>query len=507
MANMRMSQNLSVRPELSVRPDLIQSLKLLMEPILNLEQVLRRNLAENPLLEEVEEPADEVPTPEFREPERQKDESLGKIEKIDWQEFLGEHNEWVGGSYRDLSEFNEDDRLESTTVAEKTLYDHLFDQLGFARLTEEEIEIGAYIIGNIDDSGFLTGDVKTMASELQKPPELVQKVLDIIKTFDPPGVGSRDLRECLLAQLSEQGLKDTLAWELVDQHLYTLDKKSTTQLAKMTGSTPERIASALEVIKGLSPRPAQGQFTKPAAAVVPDLVVEKLDDDYVIYHNDKNLPQLRINQSYKALIKRGNKTSESAKNYVREKLEQARWLINAIDQRRKTMRTVMEAIVEEQKDFFEHGEDYLKPLTMEQIADKVGMNVATISRVANGKYVQTPLGVFEIKYFFNTGVATSDGDDLSKRVVKNKIETLIAKEDATSPLSDQEIAGHLKNEGINLARRTVTKYREELGIKSARFRKQSSKKQAKPAGTPPDKEPAVLSSRQTEAFGQTADLL
>ncbi len=507
MANMRMSQNLSVRPELSVRPDLIQSLKLLMEPILNLEQVLRRNLAENPLLEEVEEPADEVQTPEFREPERQKDENLGKIEKIDWQEFLGEHNEWVGGSYRDLSEFNEDDRLESTTVAEKTLYDHLFDQLGFARLTEEEIEIGSYIIGNIDDSGYLTSDVKTMASELQKPPELVQKVLDIIKTFDPPGIGSRDLRECLLAQLSEQGLKDTLAWELVDQHLYSLDKKSTTQLAKMTGSTPERIASALEVIKGLSPRPAQGRFTKPAAAVVPDLVVEKIDDDYVIYHNDKNLPHLRINQSYKALIKRGNKTSESAKNYVREKLEQARWLINAIDQRRKTMRTVMEAIVEEQKDFFEHGEDALKPLTMEQIADKVGMNVATISRVANGKYVQTPLGVFEIKYFFNTGVATADGDDLSKRVVKNKIETLIAREDVTSPLSDQEIAGHLKKEGINLARRTVTKYREELGIKSARFRKQSPKKQAKPAGTPKVEEPAVLSSRQTEAFGPTADLL
>jgi RNA polymerase sigma-54 factor len=506
MANMRMSQNLSVRPELSVRPDLIQSLKLLMEPILNLEQVLRRNLAENPLLEEVEEQPEETPAPEFREPERKKDEGLGKIEKIDWQEFLGEHNEWAGGSYRDLSEYNEDDRLESTTVAEKTLYDHLFDQLGFTRLTEEEIEIGAYIIGNIDDAGFLTSDVKTMAEELQKQPELVQKVLDIIRAFDPPGVGSRDLRECLLAQLSEQGLKDTLAWELVDQHLYSLDKKSSTQLAKMTGSTPERIATALEVIKGLSPRPAQGRFTKAAAAVVPDLMVEKIDNDYIVYHNDKNLPQLRINQSYKALIKRGNKTSETTKNYVREKLEQARWLINAIDQRRKTMRTVMEAIVEEQNDFFDHGEDFLKPLTMEQIADKVGMNVATISRVANGKYVQTPLGVFEIKYFFNTGVATADGDDLSKRVVKNKIEALISKENAASPLSDQEIAGHLKKEGINLARRTVTKYREELGIKSARFRRQSPKKSAGPTAVQPTATPAAVSSRQTEAFGPAPDV-
>ncbi|OGC94924.1 MAG: RNA polymerase sigma-54 factor [candidate division Zixibacteria bacterium RBG_16_53_22] len=474
MANLKMSQTVSLRPELSVRPDLIQSLKLLMEPILNLEQVIRQNLAENPLLEEVEEPPEETNQPEFREPERQKEDNLSKI---DWQEFLGEDNEWVSGQYKDLSE-NDEDKPERIQAAEKTLYDHLFDQLGFTRLTEDELDIGAYLIGNIDDAGFLTSDVAAMAEDLRKPPEQVQKVLDIIRTFDPPGVGSRDLRECLLVQLSEQGLKDTLAWELVDKQLYVLDKKSPMQLAKMTASTPERVASALEIIKGLSPRPAQGRFTRAAAAVVPDLIVEKLDDGFVVYHNDKNLPRLRINQSYKSLIKRGNKTPETTKNYVREKLEQARWLINAINQRRSTMINVMEAIVEEQIDFFEHGEDHLKPLTMEQIADKVGMNVATISRVANGKYVQTPLGVYEIKYFFNTGVATAGGDDLSKRVVKNKIQAIVEKEVLSSPLSDQEIAELLKKEGITLARRTVTKYREEMGIKSARFRKQSPKRPA-----------------------------
>jgi RNA polymerase sigma-54 factor len=473
MANMKMSQTVSLRPELTVRPDLIQSLKLLMEPILNLEQILRQNLADNPLLEEIEEVPDETPTTEFREPERKNDESLNN--KIDWQEFLGEDNEWVSGHYKDYSEA-EEDRLEQTTAAEKTLYDHLLDQLGFAKLTDEEIDIGIYIIGNIDDSGFLTCDSSAMAEELQKSPELVEKVVKVIRTFDPPGVGSRNLRDCLLAQLQEQGFKDTLAWELVDLHLYALDKKSSTQLAKMTNSTPERIVAALEIIKGLSPRPAQGRFTKAAAAVVPDLIVEKLDDGFIVFHNDRNLPRLRINQSYKSLIKRGNKTPETTKNYVREKLEQARWLINAINQRRSTMINVMEAIVEEQLEFFAHGEDHLKPLTMEQIADKVGMNVATISRVANGKYVQTPLGVFEIKYFFNSGVAMAGGDDLSKRVVKNKIETIVAKENTAEPLSDQEIASLLKKEGITLARRTVTKYREEMGIKSARFRKQSPKK-------------------------------
>lgn len=470
MLNIKMSQVMSLRPELTVRPDLIQSLKLLMEPILNLEQVLRQNLAENPLLEEIEEQEEEIISPEVPEPARKDDE---KLKEIDWQEYLGEENEWVSGHYRDFSESDEE-RTERTQIVEKTLYDHLFEQLGYTRLGDEEIEIGAYIIGNIDDSGFLQSNVDRMAEELQKNPETIEKVLKEIKKFDPPGIAALDLRECLLAQLEEQGLKDSLAWELVDEHLYTLDKKSVSQLSKLTGSSPEKIQAALDIIKGLTPRPAQGQFVKAAAAVVPDVIVEKLEGEYVVFHNDRNLPRMRINQSYRSLIRRGNKTPEATKNYVREKLEQARWLINAINQRRSTMINVMEAIVEEQIDFLEHGEDHIRPLTMEQIADKVGMNVATISRVASGKYVQTPLGVFEIKYFFNTGVSTAAGEDLSKRVVKNKLQAIISGENPALPLSDQEIANVLKADGIKLARRTVTKYREELGIKSARFRKQLS---------------------------------
>ena len=472
MANIKMSQVVGLRTELSVRPDLIQSLKLLMEPILNLEQVLRQNLAENPLLEEVEELADEIVAPEVPEPVRKDDETIGN--KIDWQEYLGEDNEWVSGHYKDFSE-SQEETTERTQVAERTLYDHLFEQLGFTKLDEEEIEIGAYIIGNIDDSGFLKLDVETIANELKKEPEAVTKVLDTIKKFDPPGVGSLDLRECLLCQLEDQGLKDTLVWELVDLYIYVLDKKSVSQLSKMTNSSNDRVQAALDIIKGLNPRPAQGRFVKAAQAVVPDLIVEKIDDEFLVLHNDKNLPRLRINQSYRSLIKRGNKTPETTKNYVREKLEQARWLINAINQRRSTMITVMEAIVEEQMEFFEHGEDSLKPMVMEQIADKVGMNVATISRVASGKYAQTPFGVFEIKYFFNTGVSMSDGEDLSKRVVKNRLQAIVDGENKAMPLSDQEIANILKKDGIKLARRTVTKYREELDIKSARFRKQLSR--------------------------------
>jgi RNA polymerase sigma-54 factor len=443
-----------------------------MEPILNLEQVIRQNLAENPLLEEdVEEEKEEISAPDVPDPRKDAEPTLAE-KKMDWEEYLGEGNEWTSGGYRDFSESDED-RLEQTQTSEKTLYDYLFEQLGLARFTEDEIEIGTYIIGNIDDSGFLTRDVEKLALDLQKKPDEIEKVLSTIKKFDPIGVGSRDLRECLLIQLEEQGLEDTLVWELVDQHLYVLDKKSIPQLAKMTSTTNDRIKAALEIIKTLSPRPAQGRFVVPAASVTPDLTVEKVGDEFVVFHNDKNLPRLRINSSYRSLIKRGNKTPEDTKKYVREKLDQARWLISAIDQRRRTMIRVMNAIVAEQIEFFEHGEDYLKPLTMEQIADIVEMNVATISRVASGKFVQTPLGVFEIKYFFISGVSTDDGEDLSKRTVKNRIQDIIKAEKSVKPLSDQEIANRLKDDGIKLARRTVTKYREEMGIQSARFRKQT----------------------------------
>lgn len=473
MAELKLQHQVGLRQTLVVRPDLIQSLKLLMEPILNLEQILRQRLSDNPLLEEVEQDERENDTvksiDEIQEKERDNQ------EKIDWQEFLGEDHEYsFSSNYRDFSRSNED-LPETITAVEKTLFDHLLEQLGFAKLNDEQREIGAYIIGNIDENGFLRISVEDIAAELKVEQEKVREVLNVIKEFDPSGVGSSDLRECLLSQLDEQGLKGSLPWIIVDEHLSGLEKKSQMQLAKAINTTPERVEAAMEVIRSLSPRPATGKFVRPAQHIVPDLIIEKLDDEYVVFHNDKNLPQLRINQSYRDLIRRGNKTPETAKNYIKEKLEQARWLINAINQRRSTMINVMEAVVGEQKEFFEHGEAHLKPLTMEQIADKVGMNVATISRVANGKYVQTPLGMYEIKYFFNTGVATDNGDDLPKRVVKTKIDEIIRDENPATPYSDQEIAKLLGAQGIQLARRTVTKYREELGIQAARYRKKISR--------------------------------
>jgi RNA polymerase sigma-54 factor len=350
----------------------------------------------------------------------------------------------------------------------------LIEQLSFLKLSEEDRLIGEYILGNINSDGYLAISVGEMAAELKIETAKIEEILKVIQHFDPTGVGARDLRESLLIQLKEKGLESTLAYKIVDEHIKELEKKSILQIAKIMGVPFEKAQKAMEVIKGLAPTPAHGRFDSGALPVIPDLVVDRLGEEYVVYHNDRNVPRLRINSGYKDLIKRGNTTAKDTKDYVRQKLEQARWLLNAINQRRSTMIRVMEAIIEEQKEFFEKGPAFLKPLIMDDIARKVDMNVATISRVSSGKYVQTPLGVYEIKYFFNSGIANEDGEDLSKRSVKQRIEEIIKAEGPENPLSDQDIFKRLKDERIKLARRTVTKYREELGIKPARFRKRVS---------------------------------
>jgi RNA polymerase sigma-54 factor len=452
-------------------PQLIQSLKMLQMPILQLEQTLRMELTSNPLLEEVDE-LDEVQeqTLEAPEPEivQSKEEEDAVKEKVDWDSYL--YDEEEGYRVREIKE-PEEERFEGVSRQVESLYQHLLEQLNFLRLSDEDRLIGEYILGNINTDGYLAINVPEMAAELKIDAEKIEKILAIIQKFDPTGVGSRDLRESLMIQLREKGQENTLAYRIVDEHIKDLEKKSILQIAKFMGVPFEKAQKALEVIKGLSPTPAHGRFDNGAMPVVPDLVVERYGDEYAVFHNDRNVPRLRINTGYKDLIKRGNSTAKDTKDYVRQKLEQARWLLNAINQRRSTMIRVMEAIIEEQQEFFEKGPAFLKPLIMDDIARKVDMNVATISRVSSGKYVQTPLGVYEIKHFFNAGLANEDGEDLSKRSIKQRIEEIIKAENADNPLSDQEIFKALKDEKIKLARRTVTKYREELGIKPARFRK------------------------------------
>lgn len=464
-----MKLGLRMQPGLKqiIAPQLIQSLKMLQMPLLQLEQTIRTELVANPLLEEVEEVGETPETQADLETPAEPDLKEEK-EKVDWDEYLFQDDE--GYKVRESREEDEE-RFEGGASQAESLFTHLLEQLNFLKLSEEDHLIGEYIIGNIGPDGYLTISVAEMASELSVAEEKLAETLGMIQKFDPTGVGSRDLRESLLIQLREKGMERSLAYRIVSEHIHDLEKKSILQIAKLMDVPVERAQKALEIIKGLAPTPAYGRFDTSAMPVVPDLIVERQGEEYLVYHNDRNVPRLRINSGYKDLIKRGNSSNDETKNYVRTKLEQARWLLNAINQRRSTMIRVMEAIVEEQKDFFEKGPAFLKPLIMEDIATKVSMNVATICRVANGKYVQTPLGVYEIKYFFNTGIETEGGEDVSKRSVKQRIEEIIRGENPEEPLSDQEIFEKLGAEGIKLARRTVTKYREELRIKPARFRK------------------------------------
>ena len=458
-----MKLGLRLTTSLKLAPQLIQSLKMLQMPVLKLEQTIRHELATNPMLEEVEElePGDTEATDE-------KESELDERDSVDWDEYLFEDDE--GYKVRGVSEQPEE-RFEGSAAHRESLYEHLMEQLAFLKLSEDDRLIGEYILGNISPNGYLTITVDEMAEELEVDAESIEKMLLMVQGFDPVGVGSRDLRESLLIQLKTKEMEGSLAWRIVHEHIQELDRKSITQLARLMSVPAERAQGALEIIKSLAPVPVQGRFDAGAIPVVPDLVIERFGEEFHVLHNDANIPRLRINAGYRALMKRGGTSTSETKQYIRQKLEQARWLLNSINQRRTTMVRVMEAIIVRQKDFFENGPAFLRPLIMDEIAQDVEMNVATISRVSSGKYVQTPYGVNEIKYFFNSGIAREDGTDLTKRSVKQRLKEIIEAEPQDKPYSDQEIHRRLNAEGIKLARRTVTKYREELNIRSARLRK------------------------------------
>jgi RNA polymerase sigma-54 factor len=441
---------------------------MLQMPALKLEQTVRHELSTNPLLEEIEELESESDNAEESDVAEETDGDSEDGDQLDWDQYFAADDE--GYKVREPREQVEQ-RLEGISAQQTNLYTHLTDQLSLLKLSEEDHLIGEYIIGNISPDGYLTISVPEMAVELKMEPEKLEKVLRIVLQLDPTGVGARDLRESLMIQLEEKGLENSLAYRIVDEHIRELDRKSILQIARIMGVPGERAQTAMEVIKGLSPTPARGKFDTGAMPVVPDLAVERIGDEFVVVLNDAHIPRLRINASYRNMIRRGASSSKETKQYIRQKLEQARWLLNSINQRRSTMIRVMEAIVGRQRDFFERGSAFLKPLIMEEIAQVVEMNVATISRVSNSKYVQTPHGVFEIKYFFNSGITRDGGEDIAKRSVKDRILEIIKSERQDKPHSDQEIYRLLNDEGIRLARRTVTKYREELKIQPARLRK------------------------------------
>ena len=499
---LRLSQNLSLQQRMA--PQLIQSLQLLQMSTLELELEIKHQMEINPLLEETAEVDEEDPEPEpeeletpeqeaaLEEQELKEEEVPEDLDEIDWDALLDDqldqnsYNEETTEYDPDWEQDREPRENRITTVA--PLIELLREQLLVSDLEGADVETAEFIIGNIDDRGYLACATAEIAEALHVPVEDVDRVLAVIQTFEPPGIGARDLAECLLIQLElKEGRENyydlELARKVVRHHMEDLTRRRFSQITRALDIGNEELKGALEVIEQLHPNAGaavEAGFRSPGMLtldpsvnyITPDLVVEKVGEDWVVSLTDGNLPSVTINRSYVQLARARRGRKDELRSYVSKKLNDARWLINAINQRRVTMLKVANYLVRAQMSWFERGPSHLRPMVLQEVADAVGMHVSTISRVSNGKYMQTPHGVFELKYFFDSKVQRDDGGDVSARSVKESISALIEGEDKQNPLSDQAIVEELGKEGIRIARRTVAKYRAQLGINSQRYRRQ-----------------------------------
>ncbi len=473
-----LQQNIKLGQELRINPRLYQAMDLLYMPLLDLQQHLKQELVGNPFLELVE-PTD-GDAAENTETAEKEDEN-----EVDWEDILLDGFE-LGGR---REEYEEREYYEPVAVATRDLYDHLRDQIALLRLEPREIFVAEEIVGNIDDSGFLTCSLEEVAESLNRvldseeaaaagfgdepqfDLEEVARVLKIIQALDPPGIGARDLRECLILQLKDQEMDGSLVYEIIDKHFDKLVNHRWAEISKELGVSPRDVQSAADEIAKLDPKPGLQYSGGEGNYIIADLVVEKVDSDYIVFHNDTALPRLRLSRSYREVAKDKAKFKGESKEFISNKLNNANWMLQAIEQRRQTMLKVMNFIVNRQRDFFEEGIEHLKPLTLREVAEVIDMHESTVSRVTNQKYVQTPRGVFPLKFFFSSGLSTDSGEDVSARGIKARIRKLVNDEDPKKPLTDQAIVDILKREGVNIARRTVAKYRDQLGILSARMRK------------------------------------
>jgi len=495
--DMKIGLHLRQRQQLVMTPKLQQALKLLQMPAIELQQMLKQEIMENPLLEEVEDyeeivedneeagearaegdatpaeaetPAETAPVDAAEEDRDVKPvEGEAGAETVDWDEYFNDGFD-LGNSAAE--EEHKEEFFEKVPVAKQSFTDQLMGQLRIATDDTVMLAIGDYLIGSLDEGGYLTCDLDEVASTFNAPIEQVDRVLELIQSFDPPGVGARNLQECLLLQLRYRGLEDSPAALIVRDHFDEFKQKKYVEIARKLHLSIQDIQDQCKLISTLDPRPGLEVVIEDPKYVIPDLVVDNIDGKYVVYLNDRNIPRLRVSQHYHDELMREVRDGDSqAREFINARLKSAKWLIQTIEQRRRTMVKVMECIVRKQRDFFDRGTAFLKPLTLQQVASEINMHESTVSRVTTNKYVQTPRGVFELKFFFSSSLGTQDGGEVSAKSAKDKIRRIIEGEPERTPLSDQKIADILKKDGLNIARRTVAKYREQLNILPARMRK------------------------------------
>ncbi len=466
---MHQSQNLSLQQVLA--PQLQQSLLILQAPLLELRNLVQQEMETNPVLEEL---ADE-PDPDERE--EAKPASADEDFKAEFDQLAKLDDEWrdymaQSSSYSGRSQGQEDKRqffLDSIATRE-TLQQHLMGQLNQTAFNAIDRKTAELIIGNIDDSGFLQITPEDMAMNTGIPQEDFENILTLIQSFYPPGVGARDLRECLLIQLKRDGKQSSLEYKIIHDHMQDLGKRRFPEIARRMGISVEQVQKCSNNIAQLDPRPGQIFAAAPQNYVLPDVTVEKVNGEYQIILNGEQIPHLRISNTYKDIMAQDGNGSE-VKDYIRDKIRSGKFLIKSIHQRQQTISNIAHQIVSRQREFFEHGSSQLKPMTMVQIADAVGVHETTVSRAISGKYMSTPQGVFEMKYFFTPGYQTSSGESMSNTSVKEAIMDLVKAEETNSPLSDKEIVKILSGRGIPIARRTVAKYRTELNILPSNMRR------------------------------------
>jgi RNA polymerase sigma-54 factor len=473
--------------QLVITPQLQQAIRLLQLTRLELVDLIQQEMKENPLLEEVEEGKEEVDAAESTTEQREeqalpetehtlevKGEGEGSKE-FDWENYLESYNltsfQRQSQSYQDGEERPS---FENFLSKRMTLFDHLYWQLQLSRFTEEEEKVGTWIIRNLDDDGYLKISLEDISSETNLPLEVVEGVLRRIQQFDPVGIAARDLRECLLIQLEQMSVRDPLAEKIVSEHLPLLKNRNYPAIAKRLGVSVDRVNQSACLISKLDPKPGKAFGGDVIQEIIPDVYVYKVEGEYVISLNDEDLPRLKVNTLYRGILNDSRFALEGDRKYIQEKLRSALWLIRSIHQRQRTIYKVTKSIVKFQREFFDQGIQFLRPLVLRDVAEDIQMHESTISRVTHNKYAHTPQGIYELKFFFNAGIASSQGETLASESVKNLLREIIAKEDPRKPYSDEKLVQILKGMEIYIARRTVSKYRELMKILSSNERRKIS---------------------------------
>ncbi|TAN61992.1 RNA polymerase sigma-54 factor [bacterium] len=476
-----LKQEIKLSQTLVMTPQLQLAIKLLQLSMLELVDMVREEVESNPVLEDT---AEETPA---ETPAAEKTEEVKNSPETDWQTYIEGQSD-LGKPRLDFNAASneEDDFYDNVSSGGGSLREHLLWQLNLAGLSEDEATSAEFIIGNIDEDGYLRlverdalpepefedAVLLEIARHTGASPEMADKALKLVQQLDPVGVGSRTLKECLLTQARQLPVRDTVVEEVIASHLDDLGRKNYKLIAKSLGIRVEAVYEAAKVInKCLVPAPGRGYGADTARAIVPDVHITKVGGEYVITLNDNGMPKLRISKYYRELLKGECRSNLEAKAYLQEKLKSAFWLIKSVHQRQRTIYRVVECIVRFQRDFLDHGVKYLKPMVLRDIAGELGIHESTVSRVTSNKYAETPRGLFELKYFFSNSMPAEGGEGVSSEYIKKKVKDLIEGEDAMHPLSDQEIVDTLKGAGITLARRTATKYREGLGFLSSSRRK------------------------------------